>query len=69
MKRNGFYSVISMISSFFLFCVGLISFFGWVELFSSMLSLILAITGFVGVITNSWQLKKSMGRVEDNSSH
>ncbi|WP_226659115.1 hypothetical protein [Pseudalkalibacillus hwajinpoensis] len=58
MKRNGFYNVVAMISSFFLFCMGLISLFGWMALFSTTLSAIFATTGFVGVLTNSWQLKK-----------
>ena len=56
--KNGFYNIVAMISSFFLFCVGLISLFGWIVLFSTTLSAIFAVTGFFGVLTNSWQLKK-----------
>ncbi|WP_273852072.1 hypothetical protein [Guptibacillus spartinae] len=56
--RNGYYNVVAMFSSFILFCAGLISFFWWMELFSTTLSAIFAVTGFLGVLTNSWQLKK-----------
>ena len=56
--RNGYYNVVAMFSSFLLFCAGLISLFGWMELFSTTLSAIFAVTGFLGVLTNSWQLKK-----------
>jgi len=59
-KKNGFYNVVAMVSSFFLFCTGLISLFGWMVLFSTTLSAIFAVTGFFGVLTNSWQLKKYM---------
>ena len=68
MKKNGFYSGVAMISSFFLFCVGLISLFGWIVLFSTTLSAIFAVTGFFGVLTNSWQLKKYMKQSKSYNS-
>ncbi|MCA0992087.1 hypothetical protein [Pseudalkalibacillus hwajinpoensis] len=58
--KNGFYNGVAMIGSFFLFCAGLTSLFGWTILSSTKLSAIIAVTGFLGVLTNSWQLKKYM---------
>ncbi|MGE6204433.1 hypothetical protein [Guptibacillus hwajinpoensis] len=57
MKKNSFYFIVGMISSFLIFCSGLISLFGWIDLFSNLLSAIFAVMGFLGVLTNSMQLK------------
>ncbi|MCA0173871.1 hypothetical protein [Bacillus sp. RAR_GA_16] len=66
--KNGFYNVVAMFSSFLLFCAGLISLFGWIVLFSTTLSVIFAVSGFLGVLTNSWQLKKYMKQSRSDHS-
>ncbi|MDO6654742.1 hypothetical protein [Anaerobacillus sp. 1_MG-2023] len=60
MKKYVFYYIVGMISSFLIFCSGLFSLFGWIDLVSIFLSVIFAVMGFLGVLTNSMQLKVAL---------